>query len=297
MRKINFNVIIAVLTFLVLLGLHATPSAQASSERSKDLKLTVQGGNIAQADLSGGKGKFAVMRAGATISYSKFTFTYRRRFYDWDDKANLPFGNGRDDPWQDFSSLTLRARHDGELNKAWRYFVVAGAFSSFEKDMAGSYGGLGMAGVTYVVSPTLQWIFGGAVSYHPVRTRALPVIGINWNMGAKKGWSGAVGYPITRLLYRFNPQWALEVGSVGYVRSIYRLADDSTVEREGYLETEHMMAGAGFEYNPAKNCKINLSLRYFFNREMTIYDKDCDNEHNYDVDNSWGGVLSVAYTF
>ena len=297
MRRIKFDVLIAALAFLLVLAPCLSPDSQAAAERDQGPKLTLEGGYIAQADLSGGKGKFAYSRAGASISYAKFTFSYRRDFYDWDDKARLPFGNGHDDPWKDFSSLTLRASHDGEVNKQWRYFVTAGAFSSFEKEMSGSLGGLGMGGFTYVASPTLQWTFGGAVSYHPIRTRVIPVIGLTWNRGAEKGWSGSVGYPLTRLAYRFNPQWALEVGSVGFTRNIYRLANDSTVQREGYLESEHMMAGVGFEYNPAKNCKVNMSLRYFFNRELTTYDKDGDHERNYDVDNSWGGVLSVAFTF
>jgi len=296
MQKLVRKVMAFALALWVLSALNLGFAAE-DKQREDDLKLSVQGNHIAQADLSGSKGKFSMSQVGATVSYSKFTFSYNRRFYDWDDKAKLPFGDGRDDPWGDLSTLTLMIRHDGKLNNTWRYFMMAGAFSSFEKEMSGSYGGQGMAGFTYVLSPIWQFSFGGAMSYHPIRTRTIPVIGLNYNMGAKTGWSGSVGYPVTQLVYRFNPTWALEVGSLGFSRSIHRLADDSKVEREGYMESERMLTGAGLEYSPVPNCKIALSMRYYFNRQMTIYDKDGNNQHDYDVDNAWGGTLSLKFDF
>jgi len=89
----------------------------------------------------------------------------------------------------------------------------------------------------------------------------------------------------------------MDVGSLGYSRSIYRLADESKVQREGYLENEWLLVGTGLEYSPVQNFKINLGVRYYFNRQMTIYDKDGNNEREYDVDNAWGGALSLKFDF
>jgi long-subunit fatty acid transport protein len=69
------------------------------------------------------------------------------------------------------------------------------------------------------------------------------------------------------------------------------------VQRQGYYENQEILVGTGLEYSPLPHCKINLGLRYYFNRQMTIYDKDGNNDRDYDVDNAWGGMLNLKFSF
>ena len=75
------------------------------------------------------------------------------------------------------------------------------------------------------------------------------------------------------------------------------MSDGSSVEKEGFLERQDLMADLGLEFTPMKNVSVIAAARYYFDRELTIHDKNDRHEQTFDVDDAWGGVLSVNYKF
>jgi hypothetical protein len=163
--------------------------------------------------------------------------------------------------------------------------------------MDDAWGFRAFGGVGYLVSPKLMVSFGALVSYHKVDTLAIPVMGLTYNRGAREGFSGAVGYPLTYLAYHFNPAWAVVLRVVEFDRDYFRLADDSPVEPSGYLERQDLSAAVGVKFTPLARTSFYLGARYYFNRELTIHDEGADRSSTFDVDNAWGGVARVEIAF
>ena len=78
---------------------------------------------------------------------------------------------------------------------------------------------------------------------------------------------------------------------------VYKLAGDSTVVRDGFVETRTISAGLYLDLTPVKGLNVSLGLGHSLFREITIYSDDGDELNAYDVDPSLGGILSVSYRF
>ena len=286
------------LFFLFLLSTPLVEVARAEAEKppaGPDLRITA--GGAASAAVEGGDGEFSGTYAKAAATYRDFSLSYTRLDYSWGEIGDLPFGNGVDDPWEALHVLSLGYSHRGSINADWNYFIGSAVKSSFEEELEDSYGAGAFGGFTYLFSPTLRFTIGAGVAYHHISTTVLPVVGISWNQGTPQGFSIALGYPDTYLSYRFNSQWALRSRIVQFEQDVFRLADDSTVEKAGFLERQDLITDLGVEFTPTKQLRVILAARYYFERELTIHDNNDDWERTFDVDDAWGGVLSVNYRF
>ena len=162
---------------------------------------------------------------------------------------------------------------------------MGGVSESFEKEW-GQPGLNGTAIATYMVNPKLQLNFGAVVFYHRVRTIALPMVGLGYGQRfggpPQEGLSLNIGFPETHLTYRLNPKLAIQ--ALGTVDSrVYRLADDSDVQRKGYLESTDYKAGVFFIMDPVKNFRVSTGLGYAFGRNMTVYNKNAHKRGDYEI--------------
>ena len=262
-----------------------------------DWELRFTAGWAADAEVAGSGSDVSGAGFNLRASYKDFFLSYERIQYSWSNVERLPFGNGRDDPWDDLNVLTLGYQHNGRINPKWMYFIGGGVSSSFEKEFDDSYSFRGFGGFTYIYSPKLQFTLGAGGVYHKVRSQGLPVVGITYNRGATEGLSAGLGFPLTFVAYHFNENWALKTRVVEFDLDIFRLADDSPVHPEGFLERQDLMADLGVEWTPMKALALYVGARYYFRRELTLYDKDGNNEREFDVDNAWGGVLRLSWKF
>lgn len=243
------------------------------------------------------EGEVEVVSGMAGISLMNFEISYKYDSYTWDNLKGIPFGNGKDDPWESLHTIEFGYNHSDMLDQRWGYFFGFSASSEFEKEMSGSYGSMGYSGVICNMPEwNLMIRVGGGVTYNEVETSGIPMIGIDWNSQTPSGFTVSVGIPETQIAYRFNPRNTIVLGLTGE-GGMFRLADDSTVEAEGYLEPESYGAMLAYVSEPIEHCQVTLGGAIYFDRTYKIYDKNGNNEKEYDLDDAAGGFVSIGFTF
>ena len=306
MRAIRVALIILAVMAAAMWGASAAPAQEddpaektVEAKQGKDLRVSAFAQYKGYAEVGDSSGGFSSSRAGLSVTYWKFTAGYEHRRFFWHDVHRLPFGNGVEDPWQDFHSLYLVGNHFGVINERWSYFVGGGASSSFERE-AGPLSIYAMAGVGYGITPRLRVRLGAIVAYHPVQSILLPVIGLTYGGGRggrpEPGFSFSLGFPETAATYRFNQSVALKM-TVLYQHGIYKLADDSSVQRGGYLEGRHVKAGLYLDYSPLENVDISVGGGYDFLGYMWIYNDNGHLRGDWDIGRAPFGAFKATARF
>ncbi len=277
---------------LFLLALGGVQSAQAEG-----LALEAYGYHLRDVELEKGKAKYNVTRSGLKATYSHFRFVYDRMDYKWDNSeiAKLPFGNGSDKPWKALQKLEIGANFENNLNDKWSYSLDGAVFSAFEKDFGG-YGGRVQAWAGYGFSPLLRLRFGARAYIYQFQAIAMPVLSLDYRWDKQEGFSAQIGVPDAHLRYGFNKYIALRLFGE-YEQDLYRLADDSKVENEGYLQREGVMTGLVMDITPVKDLCISAGVIRSLAYTLTTYDKDGDNDKEYDNESAWGAIVTVNYAF
>lgn len=305
-RMHRIAVILLALTSLALLLASSSLAAKSFEQNEPqpggrmakpDWNLSFTAGWAADAGVHGSGADVSAAGFKARAGYKDFFLSFERVHYSWSNQERLPFGNGKDEPWDDLNVVTLGYQRNGKVSKKWMYFVGGGITSSFESQLEDSLSFRGFGGFTYIYSPKLQFTLGAGGVFHKVRSQGLPVVGVTYNRGATEGFSAGLGFPLTFLAYHFNENWALKTRIVEFDLDIFRLADDSPASPKGFLERQDLMADMGVEWTPMKGMALYVGARYYFKRELTLYDEDGNNERTYDVDNAWGGVLRLSWKF
>jgi hypothetical protein len=270
-------------------------SAQAAQD--KDFALEAYGYHLQDVELENGKAQYDVTRSGIKASYAPFHFSYNRLDYSWDDSeiAKLPFGNKVDKPWKALQSLEIGTTFQGKMNGNWSHGVEVAAFAAFEKDFGG-YGGRVQAWAGYGFGPDLRLRFGGRAYIHQFQVVALPVLSLDYRWDKPDGFSANIGLPDAHLRYGFNKYLALRLFGE-YEHDLYQLAEDSKVIKEGYLQREGIMTGLMLDITPVKDLCISAGIIRSLTYSMTTYDKDGENEKEYDNESSWGALVKVNYAF
>ncbi|WMW67189.1 hypothetical protein [Nitratidesulfovibrio liaohensis] len=276
---------------LILALLLAAPAAHAADN---DFSATFTGRTIGQADMDDG-GSVAVTEAGASLRYSWFGIDYLNRRYDWSGTASLPFGNGSD-PWEQLHMLRLRADIAEQLGfGGLGWFAGAGLTAGWEEEMDDAWGLSGSAGLTWAVGGVR--LRGGVAAFaHPVGTRLLPLVAADWGNQRDLGFSATVGFPETMLRYRSSDMFSFRAG--GRVEgNTYRLADDSPVQREGYMKTSSVTLGGYIDITPLEDLTLTVGAEYLTRQEMRVYNSDGDERNTYDLDNAPALFLRLSYGF
>jgi len=249
-----------------------------------DASLEGEGFVSLPASVNGGPGKFSVTRAGATgtvkTEYLTFRLSARKDMYSWYDRHRLPFGSGRDVPWEALNRLGLSVRHSGDLGGEWGYFASAGASASYEKQLDGSLGLSATAGVSWKPSPEWTVRLGAGVVWHRVRSYPIPVASISYRSQALKGLEAELGFPYSHVLYRVNEWLGVRLtGEMDY--GLYRLASDSGVRRDGYVEFSGYSAGLWAELTPLEAMTIRLGGGWDFQGNMDLMRSNGEGRRSY----------------
>ena len=174
-----------------------------------------------------------------------------------------------------------------------------GISSSFEKEFA-PLAAQAMAGLHYSLTPKLRLSLGALATYHKIRSRFPPILGLSYNAapgpGPKSGFSAAIGLPETYLAYDFNPTLGLKL-NLAMNRGIHRLAEDSSVIREGYVRMDGLRAGLFLNVRPNDTLWFSVGVTHTFNREMALYDQDGTYVNGYDLDDALGGAMFLTLSF
>jgi hypothetical protein len=255
-----------------------------------------------EAAIGDNQGSVTTSTAGVRFEYVEYAFGYQHETYSWGDKHLLPFGNGRDDPWNTFHNLYATADFSGMLNEKWGWFAGGGIGAWFEDDPTSPsiYAG---GGVLYSPRPGLTWRFGAAGSYHEVSSLFLPVFDLRYvprrldhSEHPDPGLVVNIGLPETAVGYRFNEYITLRVSAL-LSGGIYELGDDSTVLDRAFVEQTDFRAGVYLTLTPDEDTSIQLSVFRAFNRQWTLYDDNANRLAGFDLEDSMGGAIRFVYTF
>ena len=252
------------------------------------------------ASVNGGPGKYSVARAGATATvkteYVTLGLSARRDMYSWFDRHSLPFGNGRNVPWEGLNRLGLSLRHSGDLGGDWGYFASAGASASYETQIDGSLGLSGTAGVVW--KPSQEWTvrLGAGVVWHRIQSYPIPVAGITYRSQTVKGLEAELGFPYSHVGYRVN-EW-LKVRLTGEMDyGLYRLASDSGVRRDGYVEFAGYSAGLWGELTPVEAMTLRLGCAWDFQGSVSLYRENGEGKKQYSREGTPRISASMKYDF
>lgn len=268
----------------------------ASGRPSFKPKIEVEHRYLESTSLRNEGGEFAFGADKLEVSNPLASVSYERWRLNWKDLDQLPFGDGQNTPVDQMHSVRLGARYMHKWSDNVRWLSSAGVGMTYEKQTHDSMS----------LSLFTMWIrqledgwalsYGAAMSYHPVRSRFLPVAGFSYRMHAPLGWSGLLGYPRSYVGYGFTPQWQLSAGLVNNA-IMAKLAEDSQIAADGYGEINAWQADVALKYQPAKHWSVATSLRFSPLYEFTVFDADGNKQDTYTMLPTWGAALGLTYQF
>lgn len=277
------------ITFFLL----CPPTAYANPEEDGLGTMSLTYSFVAQANLEDMKGRTtkgetSIHTAALELDIWLFDLEYQHYTYEFNHPDALPFGNGNTEPWQDVHQISLGFGHMDMTTRRWGYFYNLGMTTGFEKEISDSFGVNAMGGLIYA-SRTTDFLFqmGALVSADSVETMVIPVLGANWNTHAPRGPFFSFGMPQTLVGYRFSPEHEISAGAT-YQSSIFRLSDTSPVSPKGYMENKGGRGFLAYSFSPAKRLSAAATLDYHFEREITLFDDEGENERSYEPDSSLG---------
>jgi hypothetical protein len=178
-----------------------------------------------------------------------------------------------------------------------------------------------------MLSDHWQLLAGGGVTGNNFETQPFPVGGVQWNTSAESGVSVSLIFPIESVIrYRSPDQKFSASGDFGVVHlppasaqmtyqlfpllgielkyrslgSTHRLSDDSPVEPFGskkYVKMGNQTVSLGANYSPFKRLTCHLGALYYFSQELSLLENDGDTFEEMELDDSFGGVFALHYTF
>ena len=269
----------------------AAPDAWAEKTDGPRFNVFTQGYEKADTDEGG---SYSKTQTGVSAGYQWFTLSYTRSEYSWSHADAVHFSNGK--PWSALHKLSFDAAFDGRFSDTLGWFAAGSVVSGFEDEMWDSFSLAPRGGLTF--SPSSEWKFhaGAAGLIAPVRPLLLPLVGVEWRNAMDYGLSAALGFPATRVQYRFNDMLAARMAA-HWDRDLYKLANNSEVAGKGYVEESGYTGGAYLDITPIANLQFTVGAELLFDRQLRLYDKGGDEFSKTDVDRTLGAVLRANYSF
>ena len=198
-----------------------------------------------KADVDEG-GSYSKTETGVSAGYKWFTLAYKRSDFSWSHSDSVNFSK-KGSPWDQLNKLTLDASFNGALGESVNWFAGGSIISGFEDQIWDSFTFAPRGGLTFSPTYDLKFHVGAAGLISPVRPLVMPIVGAEWRNEHDYGLSGIIGFPGTRVQYRFNDLLAARVAAK-WDRDIYRLSNDSSVAGKGYVFYSHVYLPGNVQY-------------------------------------------------
>lgn len=319
----------------ILLDFLENPTSAPNSDCLEDMRLrfltqpsagliqvTTSGSFVPQANIKTCHAGVSSGQVAIKLSAPMLELGYTLTSFTWDKVASLPFGNGKDAPWQQLHQISGQAKYGSDMSKKWSYVVLGKGSVAFEEKIEDAFfDGALINGVMYSPSKTWNLVLGGGVAQNDFETIPLPAGGFQWNPDRRL--SVSVIFPLeakirytsadeklsasmdafessANLTYKLFP--SLEIG-LGYTASkdtLYQLAKTSPVEPaigKKYLKTEAQVANVGITYSPFERLTCHLGISYHFDRKFSILDDNEDTLKKFKIADSVGGTFALTYNF
>jgi hypothetical protein len=277
---------------------------------------------VPQTDIGTGQGGASSRQVEIKLSGSIFELVYVYDSFAWDKIDALPFGTGKNAPWQQLHQISGQVLYRNAIGPKWSYIVLGKMLTAFEDQIEDAFfDSTLMSGVMYSPSKTWNLVLGGGVTQNDFETIPLPVGGIQWNPGQRL--SVSVIFPLEAKLrylsangklsasvdafessanvaYKLFPSIEIGLNYTAPNETIHQLANTSAVEpdvRNKYLKTEAQMANVGLIYSPLKRLICHLGVSYHFDRKLSILDDTEDTLKEFKIADSEGGTFALSYKF
>lgn len=223
-------------------------------------------------------------------------FGYTQWDLNWNNVDRLPFGNGKDQPINALHKLTLGGKLFKPLSDSTRWINVIGATSAYETEMNDSYSVNLRSFLLYQYHSDVSLLIGAMYNYHPVRSRLYPIAGLTYRAKAKQGLSAVIGFPRLFVAYGLTDRWKVSSG-VSYRQFMAKLADDSIIEQQGYVELQSWKGDVMLSYQPDAHWRVDVFGHYSADYRFAFYSRHGNRQDQYKVEPSWGGGMKVRYEF
>jgi hypothetical protein len=281
--------VVFVAAFTVMACFVGNYSAEAQWEDMSLGAVHLHGEMLPEVQFDNTETTLAHAQAGISLSILTLNVDYTMECYSWDTLGDLPFGNGKDDPWETLHRLSLSGMYGGEINERWSWMTIASGSAAFEENLDSSLldGFLG-TGALYSLSNAWNLIGGAGVLYtnapelnaldmygDPQEVTPIPVLGAQWNQDAESGLSLSLIFPLeasisyrsvggalsasTDLLaqsaditYQLTPMFGVTASGSLHNETIHRLADDNLAIPVGTQE--------GYLHNEGSTVDLMLNV-------------------------------------
>jgi len=182
---------------------------------------------------------------------------------------------------------------------------------------------IGGAGVLYSNAPELGFEdFKGLLDDLP-NVLPIPVLGVQWNHDAPSGWSASFIFPmqakvqfktadqrfaasveafeqVADLKVQISPMLATTLTCALGDGLAYRLAEDNVVlpsdTNEAYLKRDRSLAELMLNVTLPGNFSINAGPYYAFDQKLSVVDKQAEDVHTLELDDTFGAKFGIAWS-
>lgn len=288
MQKMKWIAVLSLLPGLVM----------AAERPSFKPKIEMEYRFLAPTELEKEQGGFGFDANKLKLSNLFADVSYERWQLNWQDIDLLPSGlsDGQASPVKTMHAVALSGKYMHRFNQRQLWLNTAGVSLTYEQQTRDAMSVNLMSMLIHQLDQAWSIVYGAMLSYHPVRSRALPVAGFSYRMHAPLGWSGTLGYPRSYVAYGLSPQWQIS-GGVVYNTVLAKLAQDSVIEQDGYGEINAWQSDVALKYQPNSRWSLQTSLRFSPLYEFTSYDAEGDRQQTYNMQPTWGAAFSASYQF
>ena len=300
MKGLCFTVTVATLILLTFVGLSLAAEKETAEWEYKSHGLRLEAGTevLLNSEIGdhGAEGSEITSRIAASwrgpISVG---IEYERSDVTWNGVGRLPFGDGRSNPWETLNSIRLSVGKDGMVSGKWGYFAGMGLTCGYERDLDDSLSTVAFMGVAYAVSSRLVFRLGPAVWWSPVEVMVFPVVGIHYEPDGLN-LSMDLGFPRTSVAW--SPYDWMSLALYARVQEgLYRLADDSSVARAGYVQRMSLRTGVDLDFTLTRHVSLSLGLVYEPWGSLTLYDNHGEEWDDWEAMGGLGGRVGLDVSF
>ena len=265
-------------------------------ERMIQPKLSYTTAYVSDAKVGESDGSVSVVKNSLRLNNKIASLTYNNWAFRWKNIADLPFGDGANNPLKQMHGLNLSITFPYFINDDWFLLTSLSLKSTFEKEMKESYGGGVFSFASYKIDEKHTLQMGAFANYHRVSSIALPVISYSYRARQRDGFVLILGFPRAYMGYHINESLLLRSGMI-FSQSVIKLSSQSPIESSGFIESENYMGNIGAVYELNDSFTFEGDILYSLKREFILYDTQGEEHNSFDVKPSFGASFRLKYLF
>lgn len=260
--------------------------------------LELEHKRVGNSKIKGSNASFRTSSNKIALHNKMLGFSYEQYNLSWRNNADLPpdLSYDKSDPLTHIKALRLSTKYPKPLSEKQMLIAGVSLGATYEKEMANSYGANLFAVVGVRIANGFSTSYGAIINYHPVRTLALPAVGLGYRQKEPLGLKGTLGFPKTSIAYGFNERWQMSAGVV-FDSVITKLSKSSPISPSGYMEINAYQSDLTASYRLNKQLSIETSYRYTPIYQFTRYNTNRQKIARYHMKPANAIAIKLSKTF